>query len=247
MVDGRTFVGSTSVELPRRGTHVVRVEKRGFRSRNFTLSPGMNGWVWGNLALGPLFPLGVVIDALSGAINDLSPKAVRVSLEKEPGTEGPTEKRAPAEPPRDWVLAVMEMERLHGEAPSDDLLRALSEQLRMKLAEERWRVVDRTAQEARWNEIVKIEKHKSYRPCHEPSCQIPLGRAVAATHVLRTSLARFGQTCVLGAELYELEKEVSVAAGTSEGGCRDEDLLEASGKLLLRLRNSSMSVWPGPG
>ena len=259
MVDGRTFVGSTSIELSRRNNHVVRVEKQGFHSKNLTLSPGMNGWVWGNLALGPLFPIGVVIDALSGAINDLSPRAVRVSLEAEakpkPGIRVENEIDAAAHvereiqdgPPRDWVLAVMEMERLLGDDLEDDLLRALSEQLRVRLAERRWRVVDRTAQEARWNEIVRSEKHESYRSCREPSCQIPLGRALSATHILRTSLARFGGTCVFGAELYELEGEVSIAAGTSEGSCKAEALLKSSSNLLKRLTHSAVSAAPAPG
>lgn len=247
LVDGRTFVGSSSVQLSRRGQHVVRVEKSGFRSRNVTLSPNMNGWVWGNLVLGPLFPIGVIIDALSGAIHDLTPTQVRVSLEAEappPAPEPPpvpaaTKTPTPPEPSRRWVLAVMEIERLRGDDPADDLLRALSERLRVRLAETRWHVIDRTAQETRWSEVLQGEKHRSYRTCDDPSCQIPLGRALAASHLLRSSISRFGDTCVFGAELVELEAEVTVAAGSTQGPCDELSLLESADNLLKRLDSSA--------
>lgn len=245
-VDGRTFVGPARVSLHRRGRHVLRVEKSGFVGRELELQPRMNGWVWGNLALGPLFPLGVVIDALTGAIHDLSPAKVRVSLEPEPvpPASPPPVEPAPVpavrqvEPPRAWVVAVMEAERLHGDEPNDELLRALSERLRTRLAEARWRVVDRTAQETRWAEIIEAEKHRSYRECDDPACQVPLGRALSASHLLRSSVSRFGDTCVLGAELIELESEVVVAARTEQGPCEPLSLLGSADKLLKELGNS---------
>lgn len=243
-VDGRTFVGPAQVLLERRGQHVLRVEKRGFRHREVELRPRMNGWVWGNLALGPLFPLGVLIDSMTGAIHDLTPKEVRVPLEAEPAPPPTSAKAAPPpEPPRTWVIAVMELERLSGDEPSDGLLRALSERLRTRLAERRWRVVDRTAQETRWAELIEAEKHRSYRHCDDPDCQIPLGRALAASHLLRSTVARFGETCVLAAELIELEAEVVVAASTRQGPCPAAALLESSDKLLEQL---SYSIPPGP-
>ena len=41
-------------------------------------------WFWGNLLLGPLFPLGMLIDDADGAAYNITPDAIAVTLVKSP-------------------------------------------------------------------------------------------------------------------------------------------------------------------
>jgi hypothetical protein len=130
-------------------------------------------------------------------------------------------------PAFDGVIAVMDLVG-RGSVPLDPALgAALTDQLRVRLAARHVRVVDRGAQEAALREVVDAEKARSYAACVDAACEIPLGKALSASHILRTGLARFGETCAVSAELVDLTREVSVAAASHKGPCAEESLLVA--------------------
>jgi hypothetical protein len=126
------------------------------------------------------------------------------------------------------VLAVMDVV-----APRPDAAVAVSltDQLRIYLAQRGLRVIDRGAQEAATRSLVQEEKQKSYAACVDESCQIPLGKALAASHIVRASLARFGSTCATNAELIDLRTEVTAAAASAKSDCTPEKLLDAIERL----------------
>lgn len=130
---------------------------------------------------------------------------------------------------RSWVVAVMNMPS--GEEMKESLTLALSDQMRVFLAVRRVRVIDRGAQEAAFRAMVEEEKQRSYGSCIDETCQIPLGKALAATHILRAGLGRFGQTCTTNGELIDLRSEVTIAAGSTRSDCSEEGLLDAIEKL----------------
>ena len=129
----------------------------------------------------------------------------------------------------DWVVAVMDVT-----APSEPQpltpasQRALGDQIRAFMATRRIKVVDRGVQQRALAQIVANEKTRSYAPCVDSECQIPLGKALAATHVLRATVSQFGQTCSTTAELIELRREVAISAAAGRSACDPEAILNAS-------------------
>lgn len=141
----------------------------------------------------------------------------------------------PVTPGKDWVVAVMETQDLNAgdraRAADPALMKNLSDQLRVFVAQRGVKVVDRGQQRAAMKEVILEEKKQTYDVCYDESCQIPLGKALAASHILRTKVARFGDACVLNGELIDLTSEVTVAAASARGDCSDEGFLEASQRL----------------
>ncbi|MCK6547294.1 hypothetical protein L6R52_15695 [Myxococcota bacterium] len=124
-----------------------------------------------------------------------------------------------------WVLAVMEVDT-NDVALKAPVRRGLTDQLRVYLGERRLRAIDRSSQETALKQLVDEEKKKSYAACVDASCQIPLGKALAATHLLRTSITRFDTVCALSAELIDLKAEVQIAAASTRAACAADKLLD---------------------
>jgi hypothetical protein len=133
------------------------------------------------------------------------------------------------------VIAVMPSQSSGKSRFEGESLDAFTDQLRVYIAQQGARVIDRGRQEAALKDVVDGEKSKSYAPCVDASCQIPLGKALAATHILRSTVAGFGNTCATSAELIDLRSEVTVSAGSAEGDCSEEALLDAARKLAGQL------------
>ncbi|MFO0723638.1 MAG: hypothetical protein U1E65_07660 [Myxococcota bacterium] len=132
------------------------------------------------------------------------------------------------------VVAVMEARRMPG-AVADVVADALTDQMRVFLAERRVQVIDRGAQEAALHRLVAEEKARSYSPCVDSTCQIPLGKALSASHILRWGMAKFGATCTTNGELVDLTSETTIAAGSARSDCTDERLLDATERLADQL------------
>jgi hypothetical protein len=139
----------------------------------------------------------------------------------------------------DWVVAVMEVKDLNAGskgAIGDDLIRNLGSQLRIELAKRGAKTVDKSAQDEVLREQVKEIKNDSYKTCYDDSCQVELGKALAASHILRSQVTRFGSRCVLNAELFDLRREVTIAASSSRGDCEPEGFLRMSEEVANGLR-----------
>lgn len=127
------------------------------------------------------------------------------------------------------VIAVMDVEpssALAREHEIDgELLRDLVDQLRVMVAQHGARTIDRSAQDRALRQQISNLKQESYDSCYAETCQIELGKALAASHILRSQLKRFGKRCVLSAELVDLKSEVTMAASSAQGECEPEGLL----------------------
>lgn len=119
-----------------------------------------------------------------------------------------------------WVVAVMNVESQTNRLDKQ-LLVNVGSQLRIAIATSGVRTVDRGA----LDEQIREMKGDSYGACYDDKCQIELGKALAASHILRTQVTRFGRVCVLNGELIELRAEVTVGAASSRGDCTDEGFL----------------------
>lgn len=108
------------------------------------------------------------------------------------------------------------------------LIRSLTDYLRVKLAESgRVKIVDKSEQERQIKARMKKEKRRSYRTCVDQSCQIPLGKELAADKILRSRLTRFGKNFVITSELIDLATETSAGAASAKSHGKPEELMSA--------------------
>lgn len=129
------------------------------------------------------------------------------------------------------VIAVMDVEDANAGtngAVGDSLVRNLSDQIRVYVTQQGARTIDRSAQERAFRQRVQEVKNESYKDCYDDTCQIELGKALAASHILRSKITKFGTRCVLNGELIDLAAEVTVKAASAQGACEAEGFLEMS-------------------
>ena len=74
------------LDLKRKRHHVIRLEKDGYDSAEKALSKSTSGWVAGNIVFGGL--VGLAVDAIDGAIYNITPDAVDFSLVPSPRPAG---------------------------------------------------------------------------------------------------------------------------------------------------------------
>ncbi len=68
-------------ELTRKNNHLVKIELAGYLPFEATLTRGVSGWIWGNIIFGGL--IGLVVDAIDGAMYKLTPEQISATLAKE--------------------------------------------------------------------------------------------------------------------------------------------------------------------
>jgi hypothetical protein len=71
------------------------------------------------------------------------------------------------------------------------------------------------------------EKLGTYKACYDESCQIELGKAVAAQKSLATTLMPLGDTCTLTANLVDLKTETAERGASAAAACTEADLATA--------------------
>lgn len=107
------------------------------------------------------------------------------------------------------MLAVMEFEDRSGNLPERTLSDA-AEYLRSALASSGKFIL--IAKERQEKAIIAEMKKESYKLCNDKNCQIPLGQALSADTILRTTINFFGGTYIVTSELINLEKEATEKA-----------------------------------
>ena len=100
---------------------------------------------------------------------------------------------------------------------SKDLLENATEMIRGKLsATGQFMVIDRSSQQEKMKQMIGKEKKESYNQNYDKESQIPLGRALAADSILRSTISCLGNDCMLSAEIVDIAREVSTKGGTSK-------------------------------
>ncbi|HSA22639.1 MAG TPA: PEGA domain-containing protein, partial [Myxococcota bacterium] len=81
------------------------------------------------------------------------------------------------------------------------------------------------------------KKQESYQECYELSCQIELGRELAAEKSLSTAILRIGEGCTVTAALYDLKTQVSDATAKEPmKSCDQQDLRVGIDKAATKLK-----------
>jgi formylglycine-generating enzyme required for sulfatase activity len=89
-------------------------------------------------------------------------------------------------------------------------------------------------------------KKKSYVLCYDQSCQVEIGRELAANKSLATRLMRIGRTCVVTATLYDLRKAATEGGATAEGGCGEDALRESLKRVVSALAGTAPTEGGSP-
>ena len=133
--------------------------------------------------------------------------------------------------PKRPVLAVFDMEaRFVKLSPAK--LRALSDVLAVSLAEgSAYQLVPRSQIKRR----LAAQRTRSYRDCHDQSCQIELGRELAASKSLAAQVVALGRRCMVTAVIYDLRSATSERGATAHSGCSESELLAAVQRVARQL------------
>lgn len=100
---------------------------------------------------------------------------------------------------------------------SKELIENATEMIRGKLsATGQFMVIDRSSQQEKMKQMIGKEKKESYKQNYDKESQIPLGRALAADSILRSTISCLGNDCMLSAEIVDIAREVSTKGGTSK-------------------------------
>ena len=79
------------------------------------------------------------------------------------------------------------------------------------------------------------QKADSYRSCYERSCQIEIGKELAAQLSLATQVIKLGSKCAVTATLFDLRKAAAASAATRRGGCSEDEIVASLEKTVAGL------------
>lgn len=129
------------------------------------------------------------------------------------------------------VVAVFPLED-RAKAVSADEGQQLTDYLATQLASARsFRVVPASLLRQR----LRAQKKESYRSCYDTSCQIALGKALAAEKSLASKVLRLGDACSLTANLYDLKTEAAERAATVTVACTVSAIRKGIDQLTAKL------------
>ncbi len=140
-----------------------------------------------------------------------------------------TRKAAPTRPAATTIIAVFNIEDRG--ANLDKAMRVrLSDYLAMKIAATgRYQVIPRD----KLKERLVQQKKSSFKACFDQSCQIEIGKELAAQQSVSTMVVKLGSKCSVTSVLYDLRTAASVGGASASGGC-DEDGIVATLEEVVR-------------
>ena len=135
-------------------------------------------------------------------------------------------------------LAVMEFEDLSGKL-SPQMLSGATEYMRGAFVSTNKYVV--IAKERQEKAMIKEMKKESYKSCNDKNCQIPLGQALSADTILRTTINFFGGVYTITSELIDLAKEATVVGAKQKFNGSEESLMEALDRIVVQITGTGVS------
>ncbi len=112
------------------------------------------------------------------------------------------------------------------------ILEQLTEYLSVQIASElEFKVVPREEIRGRLAE----SKAESMRACYDESCQIEVGKALAANKSVSTTLIRIGRRCAFTSTVYDLRTEAADYAASVQTSCNEDALLDGVDRIVKGL------------
>ena len=129
-------------------------------------------------------------------------------------------------------LAVMEFEDKSGQL-SETTLSNATEYIRGEfVASNKFIVIAKERQE---NAMIKQMKKESYKLCNDKNCQIPLGQALSADTILRTTITFFAKKYTITSELIDLAGEATTKGAKATFDGSEESLNEALDSIVAQI------------
>jgi len=97
-----------------------------------------------------------------------------------------------------------------------------------------YRVVPR----AQLRERLGLEKKGTYKKCYDETCQIELGKALAAQKSLATKILRVGKRCAVTATMYDLKSETAERSALTRTDCSADALMDSMDRIARQLSSS---------
>jgi len=88
------------------------------------------------------------------------------------------------------------------------------------------------------------EKTGSYKECFDQSCQIEIGKELAAEKTLATRIVKLGRRCTVSLTFYDLQKSATEVAATQHGGCEEDQVVDSLDKALGKVLGGSSPPAP---
>ncbi len=129
------------------------------------------------------------------------------------------------------IVAVFDIQDASGKFEQDIIVQLTTYLGTVLTQSGKYRVVPRDQLRSRLLE----EKKGTYRKCFDETCQIELGRSLAAQKSLATTLIRIGTKCAVTANLFDLKSETTDKGASVETGCSPENLLGAMKQIATQL------------
>ena len=129
-------------------------------------------------------------------------------------------------------LAVMEFEDRSGNLSAKTLSDA-TEYIRSAFVSSNKYVV--IAKERQEKEMIKEMKKESYKSCNDKNCQIPLGQALSADTILRTTITFFGGIYTITSELIDIAKEATVNGAKDKFDGSEKSLMQALDSIVAQI------------
>ncbi len=148
---------------------------------------------------------------------------------------------APGESERTPVVAVFNLQGDASEFKSDEF-EYLSEYVSTQVAASgRFKVVPRSE----IKRTLAAQKKVSFEACYDESCQIEVGKELAAEKVVVGSIRKFGGLCLVNLRLFDLATSASEGAGTARGACTGLEVLRSLDQAIGQLTGAPASVAAG--
>jgi formylglycine-generating enzyme required for sulfatase activity len=141
------------------------------------------------------------------------------------------------------IIAVFNVEA-KGVLLAADVVDNLSDYVASRLAESgKYQVVPRAQLKSRLVEA----KTESYKECYDETCQIELGRELAAQKTLATRIAKVGSQCTISLNVFDLGRATSETAATVSGLCTEDGIMVSLGTATEKLTGTAApSSQPAP-
>ena len=134
-------------------------------------------------------------------------------------------------------LAVMEFEDKSGKLSKATLSNATEYIRGAFVASNKYIVIAKERQE---NAIIKQMKKESHKLCNDKNCQIPLGQALSADTILRTTITFFAKKYTIISELIDLAKEATIKGAKATFNDSEESLNEALDNIVAQIVGQEM-------
>jgi TolB-like protein len=83
-----------------------------------------------------------------------------------------------------------------------------------------------------------IQKTDSFKKCYDRSCQIEVGRELAAQYTVSTSISRVGTLCLINGQLFDLRKAATLKTASAKKPCNPDELIVAIEEISDKLQSA---------